>query len=140
MLLSWYALRPCTPPPACMCYPAPLATYSYTFCCFHQLQGFVVLCASFFVLLSCYALRGEGLRLLLPTPIPFPFSINSSDVGSYVLLSLCFFLGTAALPPATPHPLLCLIRFPFLASLSPFCHEHRVCQHLTNMRCDPLIK
>ena len=43
-------------------------------------------------------------RLLLPTPIPFPCSINISDLGSYVLRSLCFFLGTAALPPATPLP------------------------------------
>ena len=65
-------------------------------------------------------------RPLLPTPIPFAFSININDLGSYVLLSSYFFLGTAALPPAPPHPLLCLIRLPFLPSLIPSCHEHRL--------------
>ena len=33
-------------------------------------------------------------RPLLPTPIPFAFSISINDLGSYVLRSLCFFLGT----------------------------------------------
>ena len=65
-------------------------------------------------------------RPLLPTPIPFAFSISINDLGSYVLLSSYFFLGTAALPPAPPHPLLCLIRLPFLPSLIPSCHEHRL--------------
>ena len=38
-------------------------------------------------------------RPLLPTPIPFAFSININDLGSYVLLSSYFFLGSAP-PPA----------------------------------------
>ena len=79
----------------------------------------------FYLLLSWYALRGEALRPppctphpllfcnrrpLLPTPIPFAFSISINDLGSYVLLSSYFFLGThcggrgCALPPAPPPP------------------------------------
>ena len=142
-----------------MFYPAPLATYSYSFCFFRQLQGFAFLCASFFVLLSCYALRGEApptrfyfltgapwylllfrlhflsastifflcasffvllawyifrnRRPLVLTPIPFAFGISINDLGSYVLLSLYFFLGTH-----------CGGRR--CASLVPSCHEHRL--------------
>ena len=95
------------PPPAFMFYPAPLATYSYSFCFFHQLQGFAFLCASFFVLLSCYALRGEALRPppctppplllcnlcpLVPTPLPFAFSISINR-----FFPMCFFLRTSCL-------------------------------------------
>ena len=76
-LLSWSALRvealrapPCTPPPAFISYPVPLATYSYSFCFFHQHQRFGFICASFFVLLSWYALRGEALRPPPCTPPP----------------------------------------------------------------------
>ena len=50
---------------SCLVYisqPAPLGTYSYSFCFRHQHQRFGFLCASFFVLLSWYALRGEALR------------------------------------------------------------------------------
>ena len=65
-----FAFSISAPPPAFMFYPAPLATYSYSFCFFRQLQGFAFLCASFLVLLSCYALRGEALRPPPCTPPP----------------------------------------------------------------------
>ena len=65
-------------------------------------------------------------RPLLPTPIPFAFSISINDLGSYVLLSSYFFLGThcggrgCALPPAPPHPLLFCNRRHMLPTPIPF--------------------
>ena len=72
------------PPPAFMFYPVPLATYSYSFCFFRQLQGFAFLCASFFVLLSCYALRGEALR-----PPPCDLFLSRVYTMLYCMLT-CF--------------------------------------------------
>ena len=63
---------------------------------------------------------------LLPTPIPFAFSISIDDSGSYALLSWYFFLGPhgggrrCALPPAPPHPLSFCNRRPFLPTPIPF--------------------
>ena len=79
--------------PACMFYPAPLATYSYSFCFFHQLQGFVFLCASFLVLLACYALRGEALRPPPCTPHPLVFL---TDAPCDLLLFLWLFPSSSS--------------------------------------------
>ena len=69
-----------------------------------------------YVLLSSYILLSwyifHNWPPLVPTPIPFAFAISINDLGSYVLLSLYFFLGTH-----------CGGRR--CASLVPSCHEHR---------------
>ena len=97
VLLSWYALRgealrppPCTPPPAFILKPVPLATY-YSFVFFISIilyLGSFHLCwyPSRLVLLSWYVLRGEALRP----------------------------------PPCTPPPAFIFNRFPLLPTLFPF--------------------
>ena len=124
VLLSWYALRgealrppPCTPPPAFIFKPVPLATYySFLFASassfiwvnfiFADIHRDLCLCASFLTfsfLLAIYPLR---------------------------LVPMCFSLGThcggrrCALPPAPPHPLLFLNRFPLLPTIPFFLHKH----------------
>ena len=91
---------------------------------FPSASTFFFLCASFFVLLAWYIFRNR--RPLVLTPIPFAFGISINDLGSYVLLSLYFFLGThcggrrCALPPASPHPLLLCNLCPLVPTPLPF--------------------
>ena len=63
---------------------------------------------------------------LLPTPIPFAFSISIDDSGLYALLPSYFFLGPhcggrrCALSPAPPHPLSVCNWRPLLPTPIPF--------------------
>ena len=114
VLLSWYALRgealrppPCTPPPAFIFKTVPLATYySFFLHKHHRLFG----------LISSLLISIETCAYVLL------FLIFSFLLAIYPLrlVPMCFSLGThcggrrCALPPAPPHPLLFLNRFPLL--------------------------
>ena len=105
------ALPPASPHPLLLCNLCPLVPTPLPFACSISINDFFFLCASFFVLLAWYIFHNR--RPLVLTPIPFAFGISINDLGSYVLLSLYFFLGTH-----------CGGRR--CASLVPSCHEHRL--------------
>ena len=117
-VLSWYALQG-TPHPLLFFHRLPLLPTLLPFAHKHRFLGFIFsifffqnihrdlcLCASFLIfsfLLAIYPLR---------------------------LVPMCFSLGThcggrrCALPPAPPHPLLFLNRFPLLPTIPFFLHKH----------------
>ena len=110
VLLSWYALRgealrppPCTPPPAfffktgfpCYCYYYYYFYYYYYYHYYYYFYYYYYYHYHYHLLLSWYALRGEALRP-----------------------------PRCALPPAPPHPLLFLNRFPLLPTIPFFLHKH----------------
>ena len=116
-LLVRIAPSPCTPPPAFIFKPVPLATY-YSFL-FAQASSFIWVNFIFADIHRDLCLRAS-------------FLIFSFLLAIYPLrlVPMCFSLGThcggrrCALPPAPPHPLLFLNRFPLLPTIPFFLRKH----------------